>query len=274
MEPETINTPAGGDTPSNPVQAPITPASTSVGTTVQQGAPAPTQTPATGGVPEGFVPSYRLREARERYERETNARLSQIEASYQKQLDTVQKQLHALVGVNPQTTNPETESIREQFFSLFPWAKKLEEKSDVLDHLFDRANDFDQQLQHHWESYARQNVDRLYSLASDSIGAPLSEEAKRTLHAAFVGFVSSSPELEARYEKDPSIVDDFWKSIAGGLIDPVRRSVSAGVAQRVPQGLPQDAPSGIPRTTPVQQPANLDERGDLAWQLYNQLKRS
>ena len=135
--------------------------------------------------------------------------------------------------------------------------------------MLDRAGDFDSQNQHYWQTYGRQTMDSLFKHAQETIGAPLSDEARRVLHSSFVGFVQSSPELTSRYASDPTIVDDFWKAFSSSFIDPSRRSATATVAGRAVAALPQDTPGGAPRATPGPVPANLDERAASAWALYN-----
>src|SRR5258707_73624 len=72
------------------------------------------QTPATGAPGDGWVPSYRIREAREAAERQANEGWSKKEADYQSQLARVQQQLHALVGVQPKQ-NTEVDAVKQQF---------------------------------------------------------------------------------------------------------------------------------------------------------------
>ena len=113
-------------------------------------------------------------------------------------------------------------------------------------------------------------MDKLFDHASQSLGAPLTEEGKRQLHASFVGFVQSSPEMTDRYANDPAIVEEFWKTFTSSFIDPVRRTAAAGIQSRAAgiQNLPQDTPSGAVRVGTPAQPANLDERAAQAWAQY------
>jgi hypothetical protein len=146
----------------------------------------------------------------------------------------------------------------------------MEERAADLMGLIEHANDLEQQTTHYWQNYGRQSMDRLFSAAESSLGAPLSEEGKRGLHSAFVGFVSSSPELTARYAEDPTIVEDFWKLMSSTLIDPVRRSTAAGVQGRAPIGLPQDTPgSGTPPVAGPPKPKDMDERASMGWAAFN-----
>ena len=255
--------PAVGDTPAPP--QPATPAASASPVATPQATPAP----ATSGVPEGYVPSYRIRETREAAVRESQSQWAAKEAQYQAQLQQIQSQLHALVGVNPQNKNPEVDAIRQQFGQLYPGLSKLEERAAQLQQMMEKAGDLEAQNQHYWETYGRQTMDRLFTTAQESLGGPLTEEGKRQLHASFVGFVQSSPEMQARYANDPTLVQDFWKQFTSSFIDPVRRSAQATVAGRAPGALPQDTPAGIPRQ-PGPQPRDLDERMSTGWALYNQ----
>ena len=235
---------------------------------------ATSQPPATGGQatgPEGWVPSYRLREAGEaafrRAQTEAQAEIQRIKS----EAEQYKRQLHSLVGVQ-QPANPEVDAVRQQFAQLYPGLSKMEERTAQLEQLLERAGDLGSQTNHYWQSYGRQAMDRLFTHAATSLGAPLTDEGKRTLHSSFTGFVQSSPELTERYANDPTLVEDFWKAFSSSFIDPVRRTASAGLAGRAMGGmaLPQDSPSGAPRATPAPAPANLDERAANAWVQYQQ----
>lgn len=228
-------------------------------------APAPTQQTSDG---EAMVPSYRLREVREAVLRDAQTKWTQREAAYAAQLAQVQNQLHALVGVTPQE-DPNVAAIRQQFGQLYPGLSRLEERVEDLLGVVDRSADQETQQRHYWQSYGRQSMDRLYSLAEKTLGGNLSDDGRRALHSSFLGYVSSSPDLTERYTSDPTLVDEFWRGFSSSLIDPVRRTATASVQQTAyPRSLPQDTPSGAPRTTPVPQPANVDERLANAWAAY------
>jgi hypothetical protein len=113
----------------------------------------------------------------------------------------------------------------------------------------------------------------LFSHASESLGAPLTDEGKRQLHSSFVGFVQSSPEMTERYANDPTIVEEFWKAFTSSFIDPARRAASAVVQTRTGVGVPQDRPGAPAPVTPGPKPKDLDERTAMAWNLYQQNKR-
>ena len=251
-------TPATPATPSPYVAAPTTPT-------------AP-QAPATG-VPEGYVPSYRLRETREAALREARGLLSSAEERYQAQIADMQQKMAVLAGFAPPNPNdPQVDAVREQFSKLYPGLAKMEQRSADIERYIERAGDLEAQNSHYWQTYGRTQVDKLVGLANESIGVPLNEEGKRVLVNSFIGFVQSSPEMTARYEQDPSLVVEFWKSYQSNFIDPVRRNSAASMAQRAPQGLPQDTPSGAPRATPAPQMNGLDERANAAWTYFNNLR--
>lgn len=248
------------------------PVATSQAPAVPQSAiPTAPQAPATGASEDRstWVPPYRLRETREAAVRESQQQWAAREAEYQARLNQVQSQLHALVGVQaPQ--NPEVDAVRNQFGQLYPGLSRIEERAQEIMGILDRAGDLESQNDHYWQSYGRQSMDRLFAHASESLGAPLTDEGKRQLHAAFTGFVSSSPELTARYANDPSLVQEFWKQFTSSFIDPVRRTASAAVVARVPGALPQDTPGGAPRGTPAPASASMDDRAAAAWTMYQQ----
>lgn len=227
--------------------------------------PAPTSTPG-----EGWVPSYRLREAREAAQREWTEKLSTREAELRAESDRYKSQIQALVGVQP-PQNPEADAVKSQFAKLYPGLAKMEERAAQLEDLLARSGDLQSQNEHYWESYGRQTMDRLITHAQESLGTSLTEEGKRQLHSSFVGFISQSPELQHRYANDPTVVEDFWKAFTASFIDPIRRATSATVVGRAGQiaGLPQDSPSGAPRVGLAPKPADLDERAALGWAQYN-----
>lgn len=265
------NTPQGDATPSPaPAAAPAAPAAPAPAATPNIGAPPASATPS---IPDGYVPSYRLREAREAALRQANDQWTQRETQYQTQLEQLQQQMRAVLGVS-QPPNPQIEQVKQQFSQLFPGVSSLEDKAEKLAALIERSQDMEQQNTHYWQSYGRQTLDRLFNRAQETMGQPLTDEAKRFLHSNFIGFIQSSPELEQRYSQDPSIVEDFWKAFSSNFIDPARRVTSAGIQNRVPGALPQDTPSGAPRSTPAPQPGNLDDRVASAWAQYQQTANS
>ena len=231
------------------------------------------QAPARSGAPEGYVPSYRIRETREAALREAQSEFSRKEVEYQAKMQQIQSQLHALVGLTPSNQNPEIDAIRQQFNQLYPGLSKLEAKAQDLLSMTDRSQDLEAQNNHYWQTYGRQQMDRLFKHAEESLGSGLTDEGKRQLHSSFVGFIQSSPELSDRYANDPTIVEEFWKQFTSSFIDPVRRSAAATVQGRAPQALPQDTSSGVPRSQPVPQHANLDDRVSAGWQVYQSTMR-
>lgn len=235
--------------------------------------PAP-QAPATAGAPEGWVPSYRIRETREAAIREAQSQWAQREAEIRAEADRYRQQLQAVVGVTP-PPNPEVAAIRNQFSQLYPGLAKIEERAAQLEQLLERAGDLESQTDHYWQSYGRQTMDRLFTRFSETMGSPITDEGKRQLHSAFVGWVQSSPELSQRYSSDPTIVEDFVKAFTSSFIDPVRRAATAGVVGRATgtPALPQDTPSGAPRATPAPHLGGMDDRAAAAWAQYEATKK-
>lgn len=261
-------TPSGGETPATPAAAPAAPG-VSAGTPPSNPA---NPAPDGGQPPQGWVPSYRLREAQDAAARRVQQEYEQKMAQIRAEADRYRTQLHSVVGATP-PQNPEVAQIREQFFQLFPWAKKLEDRFGDIERLAERASDLETQTEHYWQSYGRQTMDRVYAKASESLGAPLTDEGKRILHSSFVGWIQSSPELAERYATDPTLVDEFWRAYSSTFIDPARRAATATAVGRIPQALPQDAPGGAPRPAPVPGPRSLEERAAAAWSIYDQTKR-
>jgi len=236
--------------------------------------PAVTPAPATSGAPEGYVPSYRIRETRESALREAQAQWTAREAEIRAEGERYKQQVQALVGVTP-PPDPNVANVKAQFAQLYPGLSKIEERAAQLEQLLERAGDLESQNDHYWQSYGRQTMDRLFTHASESMGSPLTDEGKRQLHASFVGWVQSSPELTERYTSDPTIVEDFWKAFTSSFIDPVRRNASAGIVGRAAAGaaLPQDTSSGAPRATPAPSLGSMDERAAAAWAQYETTRK-
>ena len=239
----------------------------------QSAIPAVTPAAAPPAAPEGYVPSYRLRETREAAVRESQQQWAQREATLNAKYAEMERKFQALAGITP-PANPEVTAVRGQFGQLYPGLTSMEERAQDILGILDRAQDIESQNDHYWQSYGRQTMDRLFSQAQESLGAPLTDEGKRQLHAAFTGFVQSSPELTARYTNDPTLVQDFWKQFTSSFIDPVRRVAAAGVAGSVaPRALPQDTFGGAPRATPAPQFGSLDDRASAAWTMYQQSRK-
>lgn len=256
----------GGENPVPAAPAAATPMAAATPASVPQ-APAEDRT--------NWLPPYRAREIKEAAARESAQRYETQMAQTKAELDRYRSQVQALVGVTP-PQHSEADTIKQQFFGLFPWAKKLEERFGDVENLIDRGNDMEAQVNHYWASYGTQTMDRLFKLASDGLGAPLTDEGKRQLHSSFVGFVQSSPELQSRYANDPSIVEDFWKTFTSSFVDPARRASNAGIAQRAAQStrLPQDSPSGTPQVGQAPKLNGLDERAAAAWSEYQSRQKA
>ncbi len=262
------NTPAAGDT-----AAPQVPASSGTpAVTAPATPPAVTQAPATGAAPEGYVPSYRIREAREAALRQAQNEWGQKEAAYNAKMDQLTRNLQALTGVQPQNADPVRE-VRDQFGRVYPNLAKLEDQYDKVEQLLNRFPDMEAQQEHYWTSHATQTMGRLEALASESLGGNLSEAGKRNLQANFVGYLQSNPEAAQRYSYDPTVVTDFWKEFTSHFIEPVKRTSAAQTLARAPQGLPQDAPSGNAITGGPAKPKDLDDRVGKAWDAFNATKR-
>jgi hypothetical protein len=266
------NVSGSGETPAAPPSAPTAPVAATPATPVQQSTTPAVPSAPTTGAHEGYVPSYRIRETREAALREAQSQYASREAAVRAEADNYRRQVLALTGVTP-PANPEIQAVRNQFGELYPGLAKLEERSAQLEELLSRSGDLQSQSDHYWTSYGRQTMDRLFEHASSSLGAPLTEEGKSALHSAFTGFVSSSPELTARYANDPTLVEDFWKAFTSNFIDPARRAASANVQQRATVNLPQDTSSGIPPTAPPPQLKSLDERVAAGWTQFQQAKQ-
>jgi len=264
-------TPAEGETSAAPAPAipPGTPAAPATAATPNV-APQPS---ATGGDRADWVPPHRLRETREAAIRQANEEFARREEATRAELARYQEQIRRLVGVEA-PENPQIAEVRNQFGQLFPDLAKLEGKAAMIEQLLERANDLENQTKHYWTSHGQRTMENLFKKAEATYGNTLSDDAKRHLHQSFVGFVQSSEEMQARYESDPTVVDEFWRAFSSNFIDPARREAAAQTLSRVPGALPQDSPSGVPRVSPAEKPTTLDERAKMAFDVYNATRRT
>lgn len=255
-------------TPSAPAPAASTPDFAAATPATPQVAP---QAPASGVPQQQPEPSWlrgRLEEARRTAVTRAQAEWQRKENDYQAQLQQIQRQLHAVVGVTPQG-DPQIEAVRQQFAQLYPGLAQLEQHAQELMQIREQAGNFETQQQHYWTSYGRQVMDRLFDRAQASVGSPLTNEAKRQLHSSFVGYLQSNPDLAERYANDPSVVEDFWKEFTSNFIDPARRGATAQVQTRVENQppVPRDTGGGIPRpaTAPT---GNSEDKLKIGWAQY------
>lgn len=265
------NTPPAEATPSAPASPVATPQGFS-------------PTPATPGVPaaapiaapedrSNWVPPHRIRETREAAIRESQRQSQQEQLQLQAQLQQYQNQIRALTGMQA-PPNPEHGNIRQQFDEVFgPGASDFLSKREQMEQYVGRMQELEQAVDYIWKNHARTSMDRVYNQASEALGGPLSDDGKRALHAAFTGWVQSNPEYGQRYVDDPTLVDEFWKTLSSTLVDPARRNATAQVVNRVPGALPQDTPAGVPSPAPAPKPANMDERMNAMWAGYNANKK-
>lgn len=253
-------------TPSAPAAPTATPSAPAVAApAIPQAAP---QAPATGAPT--VEPSWlkgRLEETRNAAIRQANEAYARRDAEQQARYNQIQGQLRALVGVTP-PADPQAEAVRQQFAQLYPGLSRIEERAEQLMQVLERSGDLESQTNHYWQSYGRQTMSRLFEKASESLGGPLSEDAKRQLHSAFTGYVSSSPELTARYTNDPSLVDEFWSAFTSSFVNPARRASQAAPENRALTPLPFNSPSGAPQLSQAPKPENLDQRAAQGWAAY------
>lgn len=270
-QPSASATPTADSTP-----VPATQGTPSAPATITQGqGPAPvqggTQAPATGAPGEGWVPSHRLRETRESVLREARAYFEEQKRAFEAEKAQLNAKIQALAGFGPQP-DPEVEGVRDQFGRLYPGLSKLEQHADRIFQVLDRAGDMESQANHYWSSYGQNATNQLFDAAAADLGE-LSDEAKRSLHASFVGYVQSSPELVNAYANNPNFAKEYWRAFSSSFIEPVRRVSAAQAHGRTQVPLPQDTPAAPPRVGMPEKPGDLDDRVSRSWTAYNQSKR-
>lgn len=237
----------------------------------QPTAPDPTaQGAASGSAPapqEGqMVPSYRLREATERYR--------QLEAYARQLQERVESFGKAPQAPAPQD-DPQTAAIREQFKKLFPNLARFEEVNpDQLRQLLDTAPQQQQQWEQYWTNVGQNSLRTLQTKITEVYGDKLDPVARGVFESAFISWVERDPQARERYlSQDPQLVEDFWKRTTAAVLDPVRRSASAQVAQRVDRA--SRLPS-VPRSTNAMgtprppKPKTEEDLHDAAWNALNQ----
>lgn len=246
------------------------------------GAPSPTPAPATpvaapqpGATPggnEALVPSFRLREAREAYERRLNDEVTRRETEWKQKTEAYERKIQALAGVLPQEES-RADQIKEQFFNLFPQYRGLTpEKIAALEKVIERQEALEAENELRWQSHSHTKLNELYGLAAQA-GLPENDQVKGMLHTALIGYLSANPQEQRRFASDPSFISEFFKAYSAAMIDPLRRAQAAAI-QGKPQALvPQDSPSGTVRTTtqPLK-PKDLNERSALSWTAFQQSK--
>lgn len=251
-------TPAAPAAPSAIPQAPAAP----VTATPQIGSQA-AATPAAPTVEPSWLRG-RLEETRAAAARQVAEAYQRREAQYAHQLQQMQQQLHALVGVAPQG-NPELDNIRQQFGQVYPGLSQLEQRAQDVMSLLERQQELQAANDHIWQQHGRTTMNRIFDRVQENLGAPVTEAGKRQLHSMFLGYVQSSPELVQRYTSDPTLVDEFVDNFTSSFIQPSRRLAAAAPEMRGQSPLPGNAPSGAPQLSQVPQPSGLDQRAAAGW---------
>lgn len=266
---DSFNSPADA-TPSAPV-SPQTPAATPVAQPTTPVASAPPATPATPSEDRSnWVPPHRLREQSSKFEQTLQAE----RARYAAETEALQKKLQILAGVTP-PENPQLDQVKTQFKTVFPDLHGLGEQAAAIKELLAIKDELIAAKDQQWTVYNRSAMDRLYKAAEGTYGTPLSEDAKRSLGMSFIGYLQNDPEAYARYQQDPSIVEEYWKAFSDRFVDPVRRSAMVNTAGRIPQGLPLDTPSGAIAPMGGQvKPQTEDERMAQALSVYKSVSKT
>lgn len=253
-------------TPAAPAAPTATPSAPAAAPAIPSATPQAAATPAAPQVEPSWLKG-RLEETRNATLRQAQEAFQRREQEYAQQLQQYQRQLQALVGVNP-PQNPEIDNVRQQFGQVYPGLSQLEERAEQLLGLVERAQELEAQNNHYWQSHGRQTMNRLFDKAAEAYGTPLTEAGRRQLHAAFTGYVQSSPELTHRYTSDPTLVDEFWDNFTSSFVQPARRAVAAAPEARTQGALPSNAPSGAPQLSQVPKPEGLDQRAAAGWAAF------
>ena len=118
--------------PTTPAAAPASPVAT----------PPATPPSATTGTPpqEGWVPSYRIREAGEAATRKAQEAAAREIQQIRAEAERYRQQLHQLVGAQP-PADPRVSSVKQEFANLFPGLARLEERQEELIAMLERSGE-------------------------------------------------------------------------------------------------------------------------------------
>lgn len=257
--------------PNTPAAA--TPADLSPSATPAPSAPVPqSTTPTASPVPatpapsedrSNWVPPHRLRETTSRYEQAIQAERAKFAA----ERADMERKLQALAGVAP-PQNTEVDNIRNQFKQVFPDLDEIGANAAAIKELLALKDELRASMEHQWAAHNKSAMDRLYKSAESTYGESLTDQAKRSLGSAFIGYLQSNPDAYERYQRDPAVAEEFWQEFSERFVAPARRQAVVSQAARIPTGLPLDTPSGaVPTSAPVKA-ATQDERLQQALNLY------
>lgn len=221
-----------------------------------------------------WIPPHRLTEV--------STKAQQAESRAQQ----LQTQLQALVGATPaDPKTQEAETIKAQFFELFPGMKSLAQLSpEQLQQLLDApkqvgaANEF---VSRSWQRHGKQQLTSLVAAVSDAVGSDLSDRAQGRLKAAFTDTIEREAQkaqetgeisdLFQRYiDGDETLVEEFAKEWAEDYFVPARRTVASQEIRRTTHKVPNSTGRGQVTTAPRQEFKTLDERLDYAAKLYKE----
>ncbi len=254
-------------TPAAPAAPPATPpAPAGAAPATSQVAPQATATPVAPTVEPSWLKG-RLEETRQATARQLNEAFQRREMEYSQQLQQLRQQLGALVGVAP-PQNPELDTIRQQFGQVYPGLNQIEARAQQIMEMLDRTSDFQAVNDHIWRSHGQSTMNRVFDRVGEVLGSQITEAGKQQLHAAFTGYVQSTPERTQRYISDPTIVDEFVEGFTSSFLQPARRATAAAPEMRTQQALPSNAPSGAPQLSSVPKPDGLDARAAAGWAAF------
>lgn len=258
------------NTPAAATPAVSQPTSTPAAVSPAPATPSASVTPTTQATPttpaedrSNWVPPYRLRETTTKYEQAIAAE----RARFQAEREALERKLQVLAGVVPTETNPYDE-IRNQFKQVMPELAEIGSQAEAIKELLALKDQFRQTVEKQWHSHNRTAMDGLYKAAEATYGQPLSEEAKRALGSAFVGYLQSNPDAYERYQEDPSVATEYWSQFTERFINPIQRNATVQSLNRLPGNIPQDSHSNALPVSQAPKPATQDERLDAALAHY------
>ncbi len=216
---------------------PTTPAVAATPAVPATGAPGTGTTQPPASQPE--LPPYRIEEILQR-ENRVKEELAAARAEIERLKATPPP---AATATPPATTveppDPQTEAIRNRLLEVFPELKRLSEIAKLADRTGDidlateAGKNYRAAEQAFYDRHTDTQLTNLQGLAAAEYGKKveeLPEMVKQTINFQFGRWVHADQARVARYNAlDTNLVTEFWPIFKSAMLDPVRRSTSAGM---------------------------------------------
>ena len=267
--PEELVKDAGQDTATQP---PATSAAPKVD--AQPSSTPPAAAPKGDG--ENWVPSYRLRETTDRYDKE----LKQVRDEFSAYREEQEARVRAAFGLG-ERPDPQAEKVREQFFQVFPQFKRLERLAGKLstdedvDKLVNAQEVYEKFQSQFYTNQGHAMFDNIDTLLAEAYGKEAPKLATQAAYSAFQTYLQIEPTAQSKFSRgDQSVVRDFWQAYTSGVLEPHRKHFSAqeaarrANAARIPRGGPGTDVIGAKREKKSYK--DIDEATDAAFDMLKE----